>query len=184
MHLLKKKKEKKMGRKMNEKVSLRPFEKEDIPLKVKWVNDSENNEFLHYDIPLTVEKTQKWWEGVKDREDRKDFIILYEEIPVGLIGLLNIDKKNSNAELHIILGEKEYKGKGIAKKAVKALLDYSFDKIGLDRVYLYVEEKNLAAIKLYEKAGFTREGKLRKHIRKGNISYDYLVFGILKEEHK
>lgn len=39
MHLLKKKKEKKMGRKMNENVSLRPFEKEDIPLKVKWIND-------------------------------------------------------------------------------------------------------------------------------------------------
>ena len=111
MHLLKKKKEKKMGRKMNEKVSLRPFEKEDIPLKVKWVNDSENNEFLHYDIPLTVEKTQKWWEGVKDREDRKDFIILYNEIPVGLTGLLNIDKKNSNAELHIILVKKNTKAR-------------------------------------------------------------------------
>ena len=173
-----------MGRKMNEKVSLRPFEKEDIPLKVKWVNDSENNEFLHYDIPLTVEKTQKWWEGVKDREDRKDFIILYEEIPVGLIGLLNIDKKNSNAELHIILGEKEYKGKGIAKKAVKALLDYSFSKKELNKVFLYVDDDNEIAKKLYEKVGFIKEGILKSHMYHNGQFIDRCIYGITKNNYE
>ena len=33
-------------------VTIRRFEKRDIPDKVTWVNDTENNRFLHYDLPL------------------------------------------------------------------------------------------------------------------------------------
>lgn len=169
---------------MSENVALRPFTKEDIPLKVKWINDDDNNQFLHYDLPLTVEKTQAWWEDIKNREDRKDFIILYGDTPVGLTGLLNINTKNNNAEIHIILGEKEYKGKGIAKRALRLLLDYSFGELGLNRIYLYVEEKHNNAIKLYESVGFIKEGLLRKHIKREAGYADYFVYGMLKEEHK
>ena len=39
-------------------VRIRKFERKDIPKKVEWINNPQNNKFLHYDIPLEVEKTQ------------------------------------------------------------------------------------------------------------------------------
>ena len=41
------------------KISIRKFESKDIPKKVEWINNSENNKYLHYDIPLKIEKTEK-----------------------------------------------------------------------------------------------------------------------------
>ena len=51
------------------KISIRKFESKDIPKKVEWINNSENNKYLHYDIPLKIEKTEKWFEKNKDRTE-------------------------------------------------------------------------------------------------------------------
>ena len=69
-------------------ISIRKFEESDIPNKVKWINDPRNNTYLHYELPLEIKKTEKWFEANKNRTDRYDAIILCDEIPVGLIGLL------------------------------------------------------------------------------------------------
>ena len=47
------------------KVSIRKFDKKDIPNKVNWINDPRNNAFLHYDLPLEIEKTEVWFERNK-----------------------------------------------------------------------------------------------------------------------
>lgn len=77
---------------------------------------------------------------------------------VGLIGLLQIDKGNCKAEYYITIGNTGYKRKGIALKATKLLLEYAFKTLKLKKVYLNVDEKNIAACSLYEKAGFRCEG--------------------------
>lgn len=97
-------------------ISIRKFKEEDIPYKVKWINDERNNKYLHYDLPLREDKTLEWYNKIKDRNDRADFTITYDNEPVGLIGLLNIDHNNKKAEYYICIGEDSYKGKGIAKK--------------------------------------------------------------------
>lgn len=78
-------------------VTIRKFEKKDIENKIRWMNDPRNNRFLHYDFPLEYEKTLAWYEGIKDREDRYDGVIEADGKPVGLIGLLSIEKKNKKA---------------------------------------------------------------------------------------
>ena len=79
------------------KISIRKFESKDIPKKVEWINHSENNKYLHYDIPLKIEKTEKWFEKNKDRTDRFDAVIEADGVPCGTIGLLSIDQKNKKA---------------------------------------------------------------------------------------
>lgn len=115
------------------KVSIRKFEKADIPNKVKWINDLRNNKYLHYDLPLEIEKTEKWYEKNKNRTDRYDAIILCDEIPIGVIGLLSID--NDKAEYYITIGKEEYKGKGIAKKASLLLLNKAFKEMRLKKFF-------------------------------------------------
>ena len=161
-------------------VSIRKFEEKDVENKVKWINDDNNNEFLHYNIPLKIEDTINWYKNNINNDKRYDMVIMYDNIPVGVIGIINIDKKKG--EYYITLGEHDYKRKGISYEASKLILDYAFNNLKLEKVWLCVDEKNIAARKLYEKVGFKLEGILRKDIYfKGEMINRYM-YGILKEE--
>lgn len=163
-------------------VKLRKFEKHDVPNKVKWINDKENNQYLHYDLPLVEEKTYAWFQTLENRTDRYDAVIEYGEIPVGIIGLLSI--KDNRAEFYITMGEQQYKGKGIAKEATKLLLEYAFSELNLIEVYLYTEEDNIGAQKLFEKCGFKKQF-LEKNsaVNRGRLvnRYFYKVNGVRSE---
>ena len=163
-------------------VVLRKFNKSDIPNKVRWINDECNNTYLHYDIPLEIEKTQKWYESVKDRRDRYDAVIEVDGIPVGLIGLLNIDDVNQKAEYYVSMGDVTYKGKGIATEASYLLLEYAFEKLHLNKVYLNVDYENTIARKMYEKVGFKEEGLFKEDLWHHGKLIDRVRFAYFKRD--
>lgn len=164
------------------KVTIRQFERTDIPKKVAWINNPENNQFLHYDIPICVENTEKWYDSHKGEETRYDAVIEVDGFPVGTIGLLSIDHKNSKAEYYIAMGETAYKGKGVAKEASRLILMYAFEELGLNRVYLFTESENIAAQKLFERVGFVKEGLIRQDILSHGKLVDRFAYGLLREE--
>ena len=55
----------------------------------------------------------------------------------------------------ILIGEEEMRGKSIGFEAIKALIQFSSSVYGLRNIYLGVDPKNLAAVQLYKKLGFT-----------------------------
>lgn len=162
-------------------ISLRKFDENDIINKINWINNPANNQFLHYDLPLEYEKTKQWYLKNRDREDRFDAVIECNGIPVGLIGLLNIDFQNKKAEYYIAMGDASFKGKGIATKASHLLLKYAFDEIKLNRIYLYTEKDNIIAQRLFEKVGFKKEGLLLNDIYFKDRKVDRYVYGITKD---
>jgi len=164
-------------------VYIRKFEESDIPYKIKWINDEKNNKYLHYELPLQYDKTLEWFKNIQNREDRADYTIVYKNNPVGLIGLLNIDKKNKKAEYYICLGEEKYKGKGIAFFATKLLLDIAFKKLGLNKVYLFTEKDNIRAQKFFEKVGFKKEGLLKHDLIHNGRKIDRYVYGICLDDY-
>ena len=164
------------------KIRIRKFERTDIPKKVEWINNPENNQFLHYDIPICVEKTEKWFDSHLGEDTRYDAVIEADGIPVGTIGLLAIDWKNSKAEYYIAMGETDYKGKGVAKEASRLILEYGFRTLGLNRIYLFTEVKNIAAQMLFERVGFLREGIIRQDITSHGKYVDRIAYGILRED--
>ena len=141
-------------------VFIRKFQREDVGLKVTWINNDKNNKYLHYDLPLKIDKTLEWFEKNKGNNHRRDYTIVYNNEAVGLIGLLNIDYKNMKAEYYICIGKSEYKGKGIAYEASKLLLNIAFNELKLNKVYLYTEIENVVAQRLFQKLGFNKEGLL------------------------
>lgn len=163
-------------------VSIRKFEKRDIPNKVKWINDPANNAFLHYDLPLEVGKTEAWFEKNKDRTDRYDAVIEVDGTPVGLIGLLSVDHTNKKAEYYVTLGEREYLGTGVAGRALSMMIEFAFTEMGLNRVYFYTEVDNVAAAKSCERMGFRREGLLKNDLFSKGRFVDRYVYGITKKD--
>ena len=161
-------------------VTIRKFERTDIPKKVEWINNSENNQFLHYDIPIEIGKTERWFDNNVGRTDRYDAVIEVDGIPCGTIGLLSIDQKNSKAEYYIAMGETVLKGKGIAYQASKLIIQYGFEQLRLNKIYLYTETENIAAQRLFEKVGFIKEGILKEDIVSHGKFVDRYAYGIFR----
>ncbi|MBR5236027.1 MAG: GNAT family N-acetyltransferase [Clostridia bacterium] len=161
-------------------IHLREFAETDIENKVHWINDEKNNRYLHYDLPLSIEKTKNWFQN--KAENRLDCVIEYQGIAVGLIGLLNIDKQNQKAEFYISMGRDDFKRKGIATLSTKLLLSYAFEDLKLNKIYLNVDEENIAACNLYEKIGFTLEGRFIQDMFHRGKLINRLRYAILREE--
>lgn len=146
------------------KIAIRNFQEEDIPYKVKWINDKANNKYLHYDLPLREDRTLEWYRTLKDRDDRVDYTITCAGEPAGLIGLLNIDLNKKEAEYYICLGGEKFKGKGIASVATELLIKKAYREFGLRKIYLFTEVENVRAQKFFEKSGFKQEELLKKDL--------------------
>ena len=160
-------------------VRIRAFQFEDIPLKIEWVNNPANNQYLHYDLPLEYDKTVAWFERNKGNTGRFDAVIEYLGEPVGLCGLLNIDYKNSKAEDYMIIGNPSYKRKGIATKAGTLNALYCFEELKLNKLYAFIEVGN-NSLNLDLKRGFSVEGYLHHSIRKGDSFADRYVLGLYR----
>lgn len=164
-------------------VSIRKFCEKDIPYKVKWINDPQNNKYLHYTLPLCEAGTKEWFDRNKNAENRLDMTILYGSEPVGIIGLLNIDKCQKNAELYITVGEQKYKGIGVAGKAIQRLLQIGFRMLCLQDVYLFTEPGNSAAIRAYEKFGFYKTAEVQMPRQDSNCNVTLYRYEIKKENY-
>lgn len=165
-------------------VTIRKFERSDIPLKVKWINNPVTNRFLHYELPLEIAKTEQWFDNCEKGNNRYDAVIEADGIPCGTIGLLSIDRRNCKAEYYVAMGEDTLKGKGIAYKATRLILEYAFEELKLNKVYLFTERENIAAQKLFEKVGFIKEGFLKEDIVSHGKYVDRFTYGICRNQYQ
>jgi RimJ/RimL family protein N-acetyltransferase len=108
-----------------------------------------------------------------------EFAILMDNKFVGTICLEKIDKINKKASVGYWIS-KSYRNRGIATEAVKLAVDFGFNKIKLKRIYARVREDNISSCRVLGKAGFEKEGVLRKNIFKDGKFYNEYYYGIVK----
>lgn len=102
------------------------------------------------------------------------------------VGTAKIDSINfykKSAEDGILIGDKEFWGKGIAYDVYVILLNYVFDVLGLERVSSGCNENNIGMIRVLEKLGYTKEGVRRKADYISGEYSDHFVYGILRAEY-
>ena len=80
---------------------------------------------------------------------------------LGNVWLWGIHPVNRNAELRVLLGDPEARGKGYGTEACRLLVEFAFRRMNLHKVHLYVLASNPRAKRAFEKAGFREEGLLR-----------------------
>ena len=73
-------------------------------------------------------------------------------------------------------------GRGLASKAVAAVLDQAFGQLGLDRVTLHTDAANERSLALARRLGFTEEGLLRQALAFPGERRDQAVYGLLADE--
>jgi len=164
-------------------ICLRPLEKRDIELKVKWYNDPAVNKTLIIDEPLELEKSLEWCDRAVQDDSRRDFIIETKDgEPIGLTGLREIDRRHGTAECFCVIGDKSFWGKGIGTQVHSVLIKWAFDELNLHKIWAVVYTNNAAVLRLVEKLGFKIEGTLRQEKYIGGKRIDLLRIGVLRNE--
>jgi RimJ/RimL family protein N-acetyltransferase len=148
-----------------QRVYLRPAERSDIPLFVRWLNDAETASFVTVRAPLSNVGEEHWFEQMTadHGKTRWFFVIcqLDDDQPIGTTGLFDLDHVNGSAGFGIVIGEKRLWGRGYGTDAVNALVDFGFGELRLERIWLEVYEFNERGRRSYEKSGFILEGTER-----------------------
>ena len=166
-----------------EKVVLRALEMEDLPSCHRWINDWEVKHNIAALYPLSMTEEERWYQGVMERKDGRLFAIAAEDDKlIGTIDLFHMSLEDRAGELGMMIGEKDYWGKGYGSDAVRTLLRFAFDTVNLHRIELRAFEFNDRAIRCYERCGFKREGVLRQRVFRDGRYWDVILMGILREE--
>jgi diamine N-acetyltransferase len=167
-------------------VFLRPAERTDLPLFVRWLSDADTTRNLLLRSPLSLAMEERWFEDLLDHHgrDRWHFVICrrVDGRPVGSLDLHEIDLTNGGAGLGIVIGESADRSQGYGGDAIDTLLDFGFDELRLERVWLDVFESNPGARRLYERLGFVHEATFRHGIFRAGRYDDVHRMAILRAE--
>ncbi|KAH6808896.1 hypothetical protein C2S51_026679 [Perilla frutescens var. frutescens] len=160
-------------------ITLRPLEITDADAAVLWYSDENVSKFCS-------------WEAFTTRESAMDHFIKTDMsrawsraicVAGRAVGSINVNPFSGNdrcrAELGYVVAS-GYWGRGVATRAVKLAAEAVFAEWGhLERLEAVVDVENAASQRVVEKAGFVREGVLRKYYLLNGKSRDALIFSLL-----
>lgn len=170
---------------MTEEFNLRELTRVDLQTINNWRNDPDIVTSLGAPYRyINIETDEEWFATYQRNRTHQVRLIIAnsEDLPVGLINLIQIDWLVRSAELSIQIGEKAYWGKGLGKWATYKMVQHGFFNLNLNRIYLTVLPENQKAYKIYQKIGFREEGVLRKAVYKDGCYRDLILMALLRDE--
>lgn len=173
--------------KIEEELSLRIIEMKDAERVFELTDKSRNHlrEWLPWlDFTTNVEDSREFIQGTLNgyaANKSMTTVILFHGEVVGVAGFNSINWSNRTAYIGYWLGE-DYQGKGIITKVAKALTDYAFNHLNLNKVEIRAAAGNKKSRSIPERLGFTNEGSIRQAEWLYDHFVDHIVYGVLAEE--
>jgi ribosomal-protein-alanine N-acetyltransferase len=133
---------------------------------------------------FTLETQQHGLARFREAEDFADFGIFLAEGDelVGRAQLSGISPAPfENAYLGYFVSER-HNGRGYATEGVRQAVDVAFAELALHRVQAAVIPRNLASVRVLEKAGFRQEGVALRYLQIAGVWEDHLVYAVTAEE--
>lgn len=160
--------------------TVRAINEDDLEKLMNWRMSPDVTRFMFTDPKLTTEGQHKWYESIKNRTDKKRWIVEVDHISVGSIYLLDIDYDKKCAEWGYFIGEKPFRSLQLAISLELSLYDYVFEKMNFEKLHSAMLSFNSGVIKLHELCGCRIDG-LGK-IEKNGIKYDVTYMSISRKE--
>ena len=157
---------------------VRSWRKDDLDALLRHANNPKiaanlRDQFPH---PYTRRDAFDYLNYVRTCEVETSFAMEYEGEAVGGIGFkMGVDIAPLSAEMGYWLSEM-YWGRGLTTRAVLATVDWAFDNYKLTRIYAMAFSRNVASMRVLEKAGFEREGVLRRSAIKNGVILDQVLY--------
>lgn len=170
-----------------DRLILRQFRIEDAEdMYNNWATDAEVTRFLtwspHPDINFTKGLLEDWIARYSELTSYNWVIELKETgAVVGNISVVKLNEKIEAADIGYCMG-KAWWGRGIMPEALKAVIAYLFEEVGLNRVAACHDVNNPKSGRVMQKAGMTKEGVLRAAGRNNQGICDEVWYSIIKSE--
>jgi RimJ/RimL family protein N-acetyltransferase len=159
-------------------LQIRSWRKSDLDALVRHANNPKiasnlRDQFPH---PYTRRDGIDYLEFVRDQKPERNFALQHGGEAIGGLGFqIGVDISRVSAEMGYWLSE-SFWGRGFATRAAQALSDWAFTEYKLTRVFALVFSHNLASARVLEKAGFQREGIMRRSAVKNGSVLDQVIY--------
>ncbi|MBI5289207.1 MAG: GNAT family N-acetyltransferase [Chloroflexi bacterium] len=167
-------------------VNLRARELADAERMHRWINDREVTATLGNRYLWSLAAEEEFLRGQTSRPpsfpDQSFAIETKDGRHIGTTGLHRASPENRNAEMGIMVGEKDCWSRGYGTDALITLLRFAFGEMNLHRVELHVYADNERGIACYRKCGFVEEVCLRQFRYRNGQWIDGLEMGVLVHE--
>lgn len=169
-----------------ERLYLRPYERTDIPLGQRWMNDPRVRQWLNNRFPMDFMLEEKWFDEQDRKRLRTDLIlgiVLKEgDRLIGVIGLHRIEWIHRHAHTGMMIGEPECWGQGYGAQAKELVLRYAFEDLNMHRINSITFGNNERSRKCLLKCGYQEEGRQRQKLWIAGQWVDEIHFGLLESE--
>ncbi|AWL30335.1 UDP-4-amino-4,6-dideoxy-N-acetyl-beta-L-altrosamine N-acetyltransferase [Acinetobacter defluvii] len=165
-------------------IILKPLSASDLELVRNWRNSSDVSKYMYTDTYITEENQKKWFNKAKDDPTSKYWIIEYQEKPLGLASISEINRNLSSCFWAFYLGDTSVRGAGIGSKVEFNIIEYVFNELNLNKLRCEVFSFNEKVIAMHEKFGFVKEAFFREHCIKNGEKIDVVGLGLIKSDWK
>jgi len=171
-----------------DRLILRPFRMEDArAMYDNWASDPEVTNFLSWSAYSSIEDAcaiLNIWLKSYERPDFYQWAIVEKNLgqPIGSISVVNSDDQVEMAEIGFCIGKRWWR-QGIMPEALKAVIRYLFEDVGMQRIEAGHDPENPASGAVQRKCGLQYEGTLRRRIRSNRGITDVAWYSILKDEY-
>jgi RimJ/RimL family protein N-acetyltransferase len=155
-----------------------------LTLVAGWLGEKDNYQWLDFGDGRQAVSVE-WLKIATQRgiHEIRVFTSDVGDIPIGVVGLSNVNYHFKSATLWVVLGDKLQAGRGYASRAVSKMLTLGFDNLGLYSINTWIVEHN-PSIRVAERVRFLPIGRQRQcHAIDGRLC-DRLLFDLLASEHE
>lgn len=151
-----------------------------------WAADSEVTQFLTWLPHTSVEATKKvlslWLQNYLDN-NYYNWAIVYKETSkvIGSIAVVKLNEGTESADVGYCMSRALW-GNGIMPEALKAVITFLFDEVGLNRVAACHDPQNPKSGRVMEKSGMKREGVWRQAGRNNRGICDEVWYSVLRSD--
>ncbi|HEX7664083.1 MAG TPA: GNAT family protein [Polyangiaceae bacterium] len=179
-----------------ERLCLRPIRSTDIPELYKALR--RNAEHLRPFSPLPAPEDRRVtlalatrevtrWRTLWRRNDSYAFFLFPKgvEKDAPVVGRVTLGRVTRGAFLNAYLGyfiDKDEQGKGLTSEAVRAVVTYAFDALGLHRVQAAIMPRNASSLRVAERCNFRKEGHALRYLQIAGSWENHDIFAVTTEE--
>ena len=146
---------------------------------IDWLNDPETVQFTEQRFTKTTGIfTLQYVQKSIMSEDELMLAILIEKTHIGNIKIGPINKNHRYAHISYFIGDKNFRGMGIATQTIKTVLDFCFSSLSLNKVCAQYYSNNRASGRVLEKCGFIIEGRRKNQFVHETGMVDEIIVGI------
>lgn len=156
-------------------ILVRAMRRGDRPHLERWLADPQGRHFLLSPMSGEVLNLSAL---LNQSQNVIGMITLPDGTPIGCLAFLNVNHHQGRAELRKLIGEREMRGRGLAKQATALWIRYAAEGLALRKICLYTLGSNIRNIQLNEDLGFEVEGILRNEVVVDGRPHDVVRMGL------